>query len=114
VTLTVTVALVSSWLAAALAAEALPTRAFGRSPARRRQLLAGLGLPLLAGVQLSAMAPLLGLSASIAVLLCAWMLVGWIHTLLLDRWPQQLRRLGFVIGGGTALSAMLSMLWLAR
>jgi hypothetical protein len=97
-------ALCASLLAAAIAADGMPTRALGRAPTRARQRVAAIALPALAILQYAALAATLGPAAALALLACAWMLAGWGYVLLLERTPGTVRRIGYLLGGMAALA----------
>jgi hypothetical protein len=106
----IALALLSSVLLAVLLADAMPTRALGRTPAPARVRRAIAWMPLVAVVQFFGLALPLGPAAAVAGTMLAAMLAGWLYTLALEHRPRRVRAIGQWVGGvATALTAVSSL-----
>jgi hypothetical protein len=103
-------ALLSSMLLAVLLADAMPTRALGRTPAPARVQRAVVWVPLIAALQYLGLATHLGPAAAVAGMLLTWMLAGWLYTLALEHHPQRVRAVWQRLGGAAVALTTLGSL----
>ncbi|KQO19697.1 hypothetical protein [Acidovorax sp. Leaf78] len=99
-------AAVASLMALTCWARSVPTRTWGDgSPAPRRAWAVALATVVLQILTATAAA---GLAAGVALVVAAWMVLGWLLVLAMNQWPtaslQWARRLGALGGAGCVLA----------
>ena len=98
-------------------AQAVPTRAWGdgaqapSSPARPRTFAA---VSATLGLQTAAAVAAAGPAAGVALVLAAWMALGWLLVLGMNQWPRAARRWAVRLGalGCAGCAAALAVMWL--
>lgn len=103
-------AALASLLGLAVWAGAVPTRAWddGAPANHRRAVAVALGTLVLQSATAVAAA---GMAAGLALVLAAWMVLGWLLVLAMNQWPATSRRWAWRLGAAGCGGCMLALAW---
>jgi hypothetical protein len=103
-------AALASLLGLSLWSGTVPTRAWGDgAPANHRRTVA-VSLGILA-LQSAAAVVAGGLAAGLALVLAAWMVLGWLLVLAMNQWPSASRQWAWRLGAVGCLGCLLALAW---
>lgn len=103
-------AALASLLGLALWAAAVPTRAWGDGASTNHRRAGAVTLGTLA-LQSAAAVAAGGPAAGLALVLAAWMVLGWLLVLAMNQWPAASLRWAWRLGVAGCVGCMLALAW---